>query len=206
MRFSDLNFNVGWYRRAILAEHDMVLFSASHVGSPRFRRGVAVFKNFCQCWLKWLCEATIFWSAVMAVDASCILVLLQCRDREWYGDKDGNEAWAREASQRCIDQGFGVLRVPTQNWADVKRKHPEWFSPVFDENQCKQQVICTINFIHFLCPMLQKVHSVLQSCDDDDSVSHAEQYDSLSICLKGSGELVLIFTLCARLRQILLPI
>ena len=30
--------------------------------------------------------------------------------------------------------------------------------------------------------------------------------DSLSICLKGSGELVLIFTLCARLRQILLPV
>ena len=60
----------------------------------------------------------------MDVDASCILVLLQCRDREWNGDNEGNEAWAWEAAQRCIDQYFGVLRVPTQNWADVKRHHP----------------------------------------------------------------------------------
>jgi hypothetical protein len=43
----------------------------------------------------------------------------------------GNEAWAQEAAQRCIRAGFGVLRVPTQNWADVKREHPEWFQPLF---------------------------------------------------------------------------
>ena len=112
----------------------------------------------------------------MDVDASCILVLLQCRDREWLGDSQGNEAWAWEAAQRCIGRGFGVLRVPTQNWADVKCEHPEWFLPVFDEKLCEQQIICTINFIHVLCPILEKVHSVLQSCDDDDSVSHAQKY------------------------------
>ena len=112
----------------------------------------------------------------MDVDASCILVLLQCQDIEWFGDSQGNEAWAWEAAQRCIGRGFGVLRVPTQNWADVKRQHPEWFSPVFDEKLCEQQIICTINFTHVLCPILEKVHSVLQSCDDDDSVSHAEQH------------------------------
>ena len=109
----------------------------------------------------------------MDVDASCVLMLLQCRDREWYGDSQGNEAWARVAAQRCIGRGFGVLRVPTQNWADVKCEHPEWFSPVFDENLCEQQVICTINFIHVLCPMLEKVHSVLQS---EDSVWHCENH------------------------------
>ena len=85
--------------------------------------------------------------------------------REWHGDMQGNEAWAREAAQRCIRAGFGVLRVATQNWADVKREHPEWFQPLFKENQCRQEVICTINYIYYLCPALRQVHDVLQSCD-----------------------------------------
>ena len=60
--------------------------------------------------------------AVDNVDDACILILLQCRDREWFGDADGNEAWALEAAQRCVDNGFAVLRVPTQNWAEVKEQ------------------------------------------------------------------------------------
>ena len=101
----------------------------------------------------------------MEVDGSCLLVLIQCRDREWHGDMQGNEAWAQEAAQRCIRAGFGVLRVPTQNWADVKSEHPEWFQPLFKENMCRQEVICTINYIYYLCPALRQVHDVLQSCD-----------------------------------------
>ena len=115
---------------------------------------------------------TFFLFEGMDVDASCILVLLQCQDFEWFGD----EAWAWEAAQRCIGRGFGILRVPTQNWADVKRQHPEWFSPGFEENECEQQVICTVNFIHVLCPMLQEVHHVLQSCDDEDCVGHCRRH------------------------------
>ena len=38
---------------------------------------------------------------------------------------------AREAAQRCILAGFGVLRVAMQNWADVKREHPEQFQLFF---------------------------------------------------------------------------
>ena len=104
----------------------------------------------------------------MEVDESCLLVLIQCRDREWYGDSQGNEAWAWEAAQRCLRVGFGVLRVATQNWADVKRQRPEWFQPLFRENQCRQEVICTLNYIHCLCPVLQQVHDVLQSCGEEN--------------------------------------
>jgi hypothetical protein len=111
----------------------------------------------------------------MTVDGSCILVLLQCRDREWFGDLHGREAWAWKAAERCLRQGFGVLRVPTQNWADVKREHPEWFSPVLRENETEQQVICTINFIRVLCPMLQEVHRILESCDDEDNVERCRE-------------------------------
>ena len=55
--------------------------------------------------------------------------------RERHGDMQGNEAWAWEAAQRCILAGFGVLRVAMQNWADVKREHPEQFQLFFKENQ-----------------------------------------------------------------------
>ena len=88
----------------------------------------------------------------MAFDNSCILILLQCRDREWVGDAEGREAWAWEAAEKCLQAGFGVLRVPTQNWAEVKQQHPEWFQPLFEAHSDKQQVICTLNYIHFLCP------------------------------------------------------
>ena len=57
----------------------------------------------------------------MAVEESSVLVLIQCRDREWYGDMIGDEDWAWQAAQKCIRAGFGVLRVAIQNWADVKR-------------------------------------------------------------------------------------
>ena len=100
----------------------------------------------------------------MEPDTSCVLVLIQCRDREWHGDNEGKEAWAFEAGQRCLDEGFAVLRVRTQNWSDVKKRHPNWFQPLFQQEHSKQEVICSINYIHFLCPVLKKVHGVLQSC------------------------------------------
>ena len=112
--------------------------------------------------------AQLFVATGMAVEESCVLVLIQCRDREWNGDIHGDEDWAWQAAQKCISAGFGVLRVPTRNWSDVKRDHPEWFRPVWRDNLDKQHVICTINFIHLLCPMLQEVHNVLQSCDGDN--------------------------------------
>ena len=104
----------------------------------------------------------------MEPDTSCVLVLIQCRDREWHGDNEGKEAWAFEAGQRCLDEGFAVLRVRTQNWSDVKKRHPNWFQPLFQQEHSKQEVICSINYIHFLCPALNKVHSVLQSCGSDN--------------------------------------
>ena len=64
-------------------------------------------------------------------DGSCILVFLQCRDREWEGDDQGKEAWAKEAAQRCLNRGFAVLRVRTESWPAVKKDHPEWFEPCF---------------------------------------------------------------------------
>ena len=65
-----------------------------------------------------------------------ILVFVQCRDREWYGTGGANdnsraEAWAFEAAERMLSQGFGVVRVATGNWADVKREHPEWWQAQF---------------------------------------------------------------------------
>jgi hypothetical protein len=117
------------------------------------------------------CRSKFLCVGVMEVDDSCLLVLIQCRDREWYGDTQGNEAWAWEAAQRCLCAGFGVLRVATQNWSDVKREHPEWFQPLFREKQCRQEVICTINYIHHLCPALQQVHALLQSCDSGNVTS-----------------------------------
>ena len=108
------------------------------------------------------------------MEESCVLVLIQCSDREWNGDIHGDEDWAWQAAKKCISAGFGVLHVPTQNWAEVKREHPEWFQPVWRANLDKQHVICTINFIHLLCPMLQEVHNVLQSCDGDN-VEHCKR-------------------------------
>ena len=43
-----------------------------------------------QCYL----FAGLFVATGMAVEESCLLVLIQCRDREWYGDIMGREAWA----------------------------------------------------------------------------------------------------------------
>jgi len=74
----------------------------------------------------------------MEISGDCILVLIQCRDREWYGDSEGAEAWARVAAEKCIANGFAVLRVPTENWTDVKRDNPSWFTH-------RQHVICSIN-------------------------------------------------------------
>ena len=79
--------------------------------------------------------------------------------REWHGDMQGNEAWAREAAQRCIRAGFGVLRVATQNWADVKREHPEWFQPLFREKQCR-----SINVSHGFTEVYLQVCTVSPSC------------------------------------------
>ena len=104
----------------------------------------------------------------MPVDASCILVLIQCRDREWNGNDEFKEAWAREAAQRCLRQGFAVLRVPTENWIDLKRRRPELFTRLFDQKQDKQHVICSINYIYCLCPLLQKVHNALITADGDN--------------------------------------
>ena len=104
----------------------------------------------------------------MPVDASCILVLIQCRDREWNGNDEFKEAWAREAAQRCLRQGFAVLRVPTENWIDLKRRRPELFTRLFDQKQDKQHVICSINYIYYLCPLLQKVHDALITADGDN--------------------------------------
>ena len=100
----------------------------------------------------------------MEPDTTCVLVLIQCRDREWHGDNEGNEARAFEAAQLCLRAGFAVLRVRTQNWSDVKAEKPNWFQPLFQQEHSKQEVICSINYIHFLCPALKKVHGVLQSC------------------------------------------
>ena len=111
----------------------------------------------------------------------CILVLLQCRDREWFGDERGEEDWAREAARRCMRQGFGVIRVRTENWKDVKRDHPDWFTPLFNQNFNKQQVICSINYARVLCPVLERVHAALRSCDsEEDNVERCKR-DGLSI-------------------------
>ena len=107
-------------------------------------------------------------SSAMQVETSCALVLLQCRDREWYGDARGEEAWAWRAAQKCINAGFGVLRVPTQNWNEVKRDHPDRFFPCFRSNLNRQHVICTINFIHLVCPLLHKVQEMMQHSADDN--------------------------------------
>ena len=94
----------------------------------------------------------------------CILVLLQCRDREWWGiGPKHHEAWAWQAAQRCLKAGFAVLRVKTDDWDVVKSDHPDWFQPCFKKNLNRQHVICTINYIHFLCPALQHVRTVLES-------------------------------------------
>ncbi len=100
----------------------------------------------------------------MELDDSCILVLLQCRDREWWGiGSHHREAWAWEAASRCLKAGFAVLRVRTDDWDVVKSNHPEWFQPCFKEGLNRQHVICTVNYIHFLCPVLHEIRTVLES-------------------------------------------
>ena len=69
------------------------------------------------------------------------------------------EAWAWEAAQRCILAGFGVLRVSIQNWADVKREHPEQFQLFFRENQCR-----LINVSHGFTEVHLQVCTVSPSC------------------------------------------
>ena len=99
---------------------------------------------------------------------SCILVFLQCRHREWHGNDQGEEAWAREAANRCLKQGFAVLRVPTESWDVVRHAHPNWFQPCFDSHLNRQHVICSINYIRVLCPILRKVHALLTSHEPAD--------------------------------------
>ena len=99
----------------------------------------------------------------MEVSNACIMVLIQCRDREWHGDSQGNEAWARVAADKCLANGFAVLRVPTENWVDVKRKHPSWFDPVFKRSCDRQHVICSINYIYSLCPILEEVKFAMET-------------------------------------------
>ena len=99
----------------------------------------------------------------MDISGDCILVLIQCRDREWNGDSEGAEAWARVAAEKCIANGFAVLRVPAENWADVRRDNPSWFTPVFKPQCNKQHVICSINYIYALCPLFEEVSFILQT-------------------------------------------
>ena len=100
----------------------------------------------------------------MELPDSCIRVLLQCRDRDWFGiGSDHREAWAWEAADRCLEAGFAVLRVRTDNWNTVKADHPEWLQPCFKENLNKQQVICIVNYIHVLCPALQEIQLSLEA-------------------------------------------
>ena len=66
-----------------------------------------------------------------AATASCILVFIQCMDREWFGNAEGAEAWAWEAAQKCLSAGVGVVRVRTESWQDVKRHHPGLFLSLF---------------------------------------------------------------------------
>ena len=139
--------------------------------------------------------------AIDSVDELCILILLQCRDREWFGDDNGNEAWARDAAEN----GFAVLRVRTQNWAEVKEQHPEWFKPLFRPEKGKQDVICTLNYIHVLCPLLAEIHDLSKGCPETN----------IEDC-KGEGPDILApweynvspltFMLFAKLLRTLLPI
>ena len=103
----------------------------------------------------------------MAINESCIVILIQCRDRDMWDDFFCREDWAWQTTKKCVGAGFAVLRVPTQNWADVKSEHTEWFEPLWKSQVDKQQVTCTINYIHVLCPMLQRLNAVLQFCGGD---------------------------------------
>ena len=111
----------------------------------------------------------------MEIASNCIMVLLQCREREWYGDGEGAEAWARDAAEKCVANGFAVLRVPTENWKDVKKKYPSWFTPVLKPTCNRQQIICSINYIHILCPILEDVADLLQTFPKDNVAALTEQ-------------------------------
>ena len=61
-----------------------------------------------------------------------------------------------------LAQGFAVVRVRTQNWWEVKGEHPEWFAQnVLKELETEQQLICTLNFIYAVAPLVAKVHELL---------------------------------------------
>ena len=71
----------------------------------------------------------------MEVDGSCLLVLTYCR---FENDTEICRAMKHGHGKLRSDaylQVFGVLRVAMQNWADVKREHPEQFQLFFKENQ-----------------------------------------------------------------------
>ena len=61
--------------------------------------------------------------------SDCILIFLQCRARELQEQYPGQpieERWAAVAAQRCLNRGFGIVIVPTENWRDVKNENPDF--------------------------------------------------------------------------------
>ena len=45
----------------------------------------------------------------MAINESCIVVLIQCRDRDMYGDFVCREDSAWQAAEKCVRAGFTVF-------------------------------------------------------------------------------------------------
>ena len=118
-------------------------------------------------------------SGTLNDQSTCSLVFIQCRAIEWFGKEDASEAWAWEAAKRCMARGFGVVRVPTKNWWHEKKGHPEHFCPLYRQEQNAQHVICTINYIHYCAPMMEKVYGFLQQ----SSVVDVQAWTQQGVCV-----------------------
>jgi hypothetical protein len=85
-----------------------------------------------------------------------LLVFHQCMDLEWL-------AWGRASAEAFAALGFGVVRVRTCPWRELKEADPVASRNPYKEEQAEQQMICTIMMRDVTVPTIAEIAEFLQS-------------------------------------------
>ena len=84
-----------------------------------------------------------------------MLLLHQCMEHEW-------AAWGRDSAAEMAAAGVVVMRVFTDRWQDMKILVPSAFENVYKASEHEQQMICTVNYIHRVLPILPELQVALE--------------------------------------------
>jgi hypothetical protein len=110
-----------------------------------------------------------------------MLVFHQCMDHEWI-------AWGHESAKELAAQGFGVIRVPTRRWRELKESDVHTFRNPLKENETNQEMICTIMVREVTVPPIDSVTETLRTGLLPSDMRLWERSVGLDVLLPEGGE------------------